>query len=68
MPPGGIWDLIRFGFVFKVSYEALATPITYAVVAFLKRAEQEDYYDVDTDFNPFRLSVETRAHEIAAAD
>lgn len=59
MPPGGIWDLIRFGFVFKVSY---------AVVAFLKRAEQEDYYDVDTDFNPFRLSVETRAHEIAAAD
>lgn len=68
LPPGGIWDLIRFGFVFKVSYEALATPITYAVVAFLKRAEQEDYYDVDTDFNPFRLAVETRAHEIAAAD
>ncbi len=68
LPPGGIWDLIRFGFVFKVSYEALATPITYAVVAFLKRAEQEDYYDVGTDFNPFRLSVEGRAGEAVPAD
>ena len=68
LPPGGIWDLIRFGFVFKVSYEALATPVTYAVVAFLKRAEQEDYYDVGTDFNPFRLSVEPRAGEIVSAD
>lgn len=68
VPPGGIWDLIRFGFVFKVGYEALATPLTYAVVAFLKRAEQEDYYDVGTDFNPFRLSVETRANEAVSAD
>ena len=68
LPPGGIWDLIRFGFVFKVGYEALATPVTYAVVAFLKRAEQEDYYDIGTDFNPFRLAVEQRANEVVSAD
>jgi queuosine precursor transporter len=40
----------------KVLYEVLATPITYQVVNFLKRAEQEDYYDWDTDFNPLTLS------------
>ena len=39
----------------KVFWEVLATPVTYKVVAFLKRVEHEDYYDRDTDFNPFRL-------------
>jgi hypothetical protein len=33
------------------------TPVTYKVVGFLKRAEKEDYYDRDTDFNPFRLET-----------
>ncbi|MBI5956580.1 MAG: hypothetical protein HY871_06215 [Chloroflexi bacterium] len=42
---------------FKVGVEAMATPITYAVVAFLKQAEGEDYYDYDTDFNPFALAA-----------
>jgi len=41
----------------KVAWEVLATPITYKVVGFLKRAENEDYYDRDTDFNPFTLEV-----------
>ena len=36
--------------------EALATPATYAVVTALKRAEHEDYYDRQTDFNPFALA------------
>jgi uncharacterized integral membrane protein (TIGR00697 family) len=42
-------------FVGKVGVEVLFTPITYKVVGFLKRAEQEDYYDRQTDFNPFTL-------------
>jgi uncharacterized phage infection (PIP) family protein YhgE len=29
------------------------TPMTYAVVGFLKSAEKEDFYDRETDFNPF---------------
>jgi hypothetical protein len=33
------------------------TPVTYRVVAFLKRAEDEDWYDRNTDFNPFRIRV-----------
>lgn len=57
----GVWEtplllrVIFWNYTAKVLYEALATPITYAVVGFLKRAEQEDYYDYDTDFNPFTL-------------
>lgn len=39
----------------KVLWEVLATPFTYLVVGFLKRSESEDYFDRDTDFNPFRL-------------
>lgn len=42
-------------YLFKVGVEALMTPATYAVVAWLKRSEHEDYYDLRTDFNPFRL-------------
>jgi uncharacterized integral membrane protein (TIGR00697 family) len=39
----------------KVSWEILATPLTYAVVGFLKRKEHEDYFDRETNFNPFSL-------------
>src|SRR2546421_58910 len=39
----------------KVAYEAAATPLTYAAVAYLKTSEQVDTYDDATDFNPMRL-------------
>src|SRR5690606_23746628 len=41
----------------KVGVEALMTPVTYWVVNALKRAEQEDVMDIDTNFNPFRLDA-----------
>jgi uncharacterized integral membrane protein (TIGR00697 family) len=41
----------------KVLWEVLATPLTYKIVAFLKRAEHEDYFDRETDFNPFTLEA-----------
>jgi uncharacterized integral membrane protein (TIGR00697 family) len=41
----------------KVLWEVVATPFTYWIVGFLKRAEKEDYYDRDTDFNPFTLET-----------
>jgi uncharacterized integral membrane protein (TIGR00697 family) len=44
-------------FVTKTLVEVLFTPVTYAVVGFLKRAEHEDYYDRNTNFNPFRLEA-----------
>jgi len=42
-------------FVGKVAVEVVFTPITYKVVGALKRAENEDYYDRDTNFTPFSL-------------
>ena len=44
-------------FVTKVGVEVLFTPVTYALVGWLKRAENEDYYDRDTRFTPFTLKV-----------
>ena len=44
-------------FITKVGVEVVFTPLTYKIVAWLKRAEHEDYYDRDTDFNPFTLKA-----------
>ena len=41
----------------KSGWEFIATPLTYRVVAFLKKAEQEDYYDIGTNFTPFSLEA-----------
>lgn len=46
-------------FVAKVGVEVVFTPVTYKVVAWLKRVENEDYYDRHTDFNPFALKTDT---------
>jgi uncharacterized integral membrane protein (TIGR00697 family) len=43
--------------VFKVSWEVILTPATYAVVGFLKRREGVDVYDSGTDFTPFRTTL-----------
>ena len=44
-------------FVAKVGVEVVFTPVTYKIVAALKRAEHEDYYDRRTNFNPFTLKA-----------
>jgi uncharacterized integral membrane protein (TIGR00697 family) len=59
----GVWSreqVIRVlisNYLLKVGWEAVMTPVTYRVVNALKRAEQEDYYDRDTNFTPFSLSA-----------
>jgi uncharacterized integral membrane protein (TIGR00697 family) len=59
----GIWapDLVLqvmiSNYLIKVAWEAIITPFTYKVVNFLKRAEQEDYFDKDTNFTPFSIQV-----------
>jgi hypothetical protein len=40
-------------YLFKCAMEALMTPVTYGVVGYLKKAENEDFYDRETNFNPF---------------
>jgi len=49
-------SLIVTNYIFKVSIEAIFTPATYAIVGLLKQAEQENYFDHDTNFNPFKLA------------
>jgi len=43
--------------VLKVSWEVVLTPVTYAVVGFLKKREGVDIFDEGTDFSPFRAGV-----------
>lgn len=44
-------------FVLKVLWEVLLTPVTYAVIGFLKRREGLDIFDEGTDFSPFRARL-----------
>jgi queuosine precursor transporter len=53
--PGTMLKVVAFNWAFKVSVEVLFTPLTYAIVNALKRAEREDYFDAHTDFTPFSL-------------
>jgi queuosine precursor transporter len=57
IPDEKLPQIMLVQFISKVGLEVVFTPITYAVVGWLKRAEQEDYYDRDTDFNPFTLKT-----------
>lgn len=52
---GTLAKVVAFNWFFKVMVEVVMTPITYAVVGWLKRSEGEDYYDRNTDFTPFSL-------------
>lgn len=54
-----ILTLIVSGYVIKVVYETLMTPVTYAVVNWLKRVEGVDYFDYETNFNPFARTPAT---------
>jgi hypothetical protein len=55
--PALLLSLIVTNYIFKVGIEVIMTPLTVLVVRALKQAEHEDYYDRDTNFNPFRLGV-----------
>lgn len=55
LPQAQLIQLMLFNYVYKVALEVLLTPVTYGLVGFLKRAEQRDAFDRNTDFNPFTL-------------
>lgn len=57
VPAALLVSVMLSNYLFKCGIEILATPLTYRIVRVLKHAEDEDYYDIDTDFNPFRLGV-----------
>jgi queuosine precursor transporter len=59
----GVWSkeqvltVMVTNWALKVAWEILLTPVTYAVVGFLKRREGVDIYDEGTDFSPFKTSI-----------
>jgi uncharacterized integral membrane protein (TIGR00697 family) len=50
-------NIIVTGYLLKVGYEVLATPVTYFVIARLKAAEHADAFDRGADFSPFRFGT-----------
>jgi len=57
MPQAELIGLMFTQYALKSGWEIVATPVTYRVVSFLKKAENEDYYDTDTNFTPFSLKA-----------
>jgi uncharacterized integral membrane protein (TIGR00697 family) len=55
MPAPTLLGVMAAQWAVKVAYEAAATPLTYAVVGWLKSRERVDTFDYTTDFNPIRL-------------
>jgi queuosine precursor transporter len=55
VPAAALAGIVGAQWAVKVAYEAAATPLTYAAVAWLKSREQVDTFDYQTDFNPLRL-------------
>ena len=53
LPNSLLLTLVISNYIFKTLVEVMLTPVTYKVVAFLKNKEGEDYYDKNTNFNPF---------------
>jgi queuosine precursor transporter len=49
-------EIIFTGYILKVAYEVAATPVTYLVINFLKRAEHVDTFDTHTNFSPFHFA------------
>jgi queuosine precursor transporter len=67
LTPAELLTVTATQYVLKSGWEIIMTPVTYRVVGFLKRSEQEDYYDRDTDFTPFSLSLaDTRVRRALA--
>ncbi|MFA6524712.1 MAG: queuosine precursor transporter [Patescibacteria group bacterium] len=47
-------SIIISNYVFKLGFEVVLTPVTYKVVNYLKKSENEDFFDTDTNFNPMK--------------
>lgn len=56
IPAAGLISAIVTQWLMKSTYEAVATPLTYGVVNFLKKVEGIDVFDRDTDFNPLKVA------------
>ena len=58
LPTNLLLQSILAGWTIKTVVETVMTPVTYIVVYLLKKYEGVDYYDIDTNFNPFSLDTQ----------
>jgi queuosine precursor transporter len=63
VPISTLGNMIMTGYLLKVGYEVLATPLTYMVINRLKKAEQADAFDRHENFNPFSFSTRSVPEE-----
>jgi uncharacterized integral membrane protein (TIGR00697 family) len=56
-----IVGIILLGWAFKVAWEIIALPLTLPIVNYLKKVENEDHFDINTNFNPFHLGQDDQA-------
>jgi len=63
VPLSVLGNMILTGYLLKVGYEVLATPLTYLVIHWLKRAEGSDAFDRHENFNPFSFSQNSEVEE-----
>ncbi|MFA6391421.1 MAG: queuosine precursor transporter [Patescibacteria group bacterium] len=61
LPKELLISLIISNYVFKLAFEIVLTPATYKVVNYLKKSEQEDYYDINTKFNPLHIGQDNES-------
>jgi len=63
-PVEQLWQVVLSQWAIKTAWEALLTPVTYAVVGWLKRQEGAEVYDTDTSFSPFGGSDQSASSQI----
>lgn len=63
VPAATLGNMILTSYLMKVGYEVLATPLTYLVIHWLKRAENSDVFDRHENFNPFSFSQATATED-----
>ena len=68
LPFSVLLNLILTQWLLKVAYEVVATPLTYVVVGYLKRRDQSDVYDRDTNFSPIVFGQEREAAPVGATE
>jgi len=56
-PMGIFINMVLVQYIWKVGYEVLATPFTYIFINWLKRKEDQDAFDYNVNYNPFKIAV-----------
>src|SRR3989339_1723141 len=55
LPWNLIWIIWITNYIFKIGIEIILLPVTYRLVNFLKKKENEDFFDKNTNFNPIAV-------------